>query len=419
MPHRLTFATLILVVVVAEAGTVVGEDRGTPAFHATLGDKLDFVASVVDEHIEQGKLVGAVTWCLFRGDVIHHEAHGSLDREASQPMRTDAIFRIHSFTKAVTNVAAMMLWEEGRFQLDDPVFKYLPEFSGLRVVNSPEPQQPTDLLTVRDLMRHTSGIVYPNENGSEVERLYAAADVGNIEMPLAEFSATIARLPVEFSPGERWKYGMSIDLLGRLIEVWAGESYEGFVRRRVLKPLGMVDTDFFVPRDKRDRLATLYELVDGQLEARSGEQPGRNFVPSQAPPRCAPGGGLYSTASDYGAFLRMVLQGGASDGQTLLKPKTVRQMTTNQLPENIAWIQFGNEIRDGFTFGLGFNVVTQASQWDPHARVGEFGWGGAASCHYWVRPQQEVIVITLESTRPYNRNLELALKGKVYAALDD
>lgn len=386
----------------------------------TAADKFSFIADDVEQYIAAGNLVGAVTWIAQGGKVVHCETHGLQDRDRKLPMERDTIFRIYSFTKAITSAAALMLYEEGKYQLDDPVSKYLPEFAEQKVYDADGHRALTRPMTVRDLFRHTSGIIYPNKNGTPAEKLWHEADLFDIDTSLEEFSDRVAQLPLEFSPGERWKYGMSIDLLGRLIEVWSGQKFEEFLRTRLFVPLEMTDTDFFVPPAKLSRLATNYNRdKDGKLQAEYGEDKEEpRYVPKSSPVRCSPGGGLFSTADDYGKFLQMILAGGEIDGKRYLKPETVALMTSDQLPDHIAGVQFGEEIRDGFKFGLGFNVITKQGKWDPDARLGEFGWGGAASCHYWVLPSKQLIVITLESTTPYSRSLELLLKGKIYQAFD-
>lgn len=386
----------------------------------TSTNQFAFIAKEVEQHIGEGNLVGAVTWISQGGKVVHCETHGLQDRDRQIPMERDTIFRIYSFTKSITSAAALMLLEEGKYQLDDPVAKYLPEFADQQVYDADSPRAPTRPMTVRDLFLHTSGIIYPNKNGTSAEKLWHEAELSDIDTSLEEFSHRVAQLPLEFSPGERWKYGMSIDLLGRLIEVWSGQKFEEFLQDRIFAPLDMDDTAFFVPPAKLSRLATNYNRgKQGKLQAEYGEDKEEpRYVPKSSPARCSPGGGLFSTADNYGKFLQMILAGGQFDGKQYLKPETVALMSSDQLPEHIAGVQFGDEIRDGFKFGLGFNVITKQGKWDPDARVGEFGWGGAASCHYWVLPSKELIVITLESTTPYSRSLELLLKGKIYQALD-
>lgn len=413
----LSFCSTLVVHASCAAQATLEQRASTSSAHSST-ERFAFVGDLVQQEIDAGKLVGAVTWIWQDGNVIHHQAHGLRDRESDSTMKADTIFRIHSFTKAITTAAALMLWEEGKYQLDDPVEKFLPELANQQVYD-PAGNQPLNRpLTVRDLMRHTSGVIYGNEKGEGLERMYGEAKLMEIDSSLDDFGKRLSKLPLAFSPGEQWRYGMSTDLLGRLVEVWSGQKFEEFLRNRVFTPLEMKDTDFFVPPGKLNRLATLYHAKQDQpLEADYGKTKGeRNYVPSESPIRCSPGGGLFSTAHDYGTFLRMILAGGEFNGHRLLKPETVALMTSDQLPEGVPGVVFGEEQRDGFKFGLGFNVITTKSQWDPDAEIGEFGWGGAASCHYWVCPSKQLIVVTLEATQPYTRSLELLLKGKIYAA---
>lgn len=354
--------------------------------------------------LEAGKLVGAVTWVARRGRVEDLQAHGLADRESGRAMQTDAIFRIHSCTKAVTSAAALMLQEEGKFAFDDPIARWIPEFAQVKVGEKPATQP----IRVRHLFTHSSGISYANRAVFE-------------EPDLASMARALARTPLAHEPGQGWTYGASIDVLGRLIEIWSGESYDQFLRRRLLEPLGMVDTAFHVPASKRSRLATLYRddpqhpgaLLPSQSSGR-GEKP----VPGEQPGLCQPGGGLYSTASDYGRFLLMLQNGGEWEGRRYLRPETVALMRTNQLEPAAGWVRFGEEIRDGFGYGYGCNVVVQPSRFAPAARPAEAGWGGTCSCHYWMHPEDQLAIITLEQTFPFRWTLEDALKKPLYEHFD-
>ncbi len=348
------------------------------------------VHDAVAAPIAEERLVGAVTLVARDGAILDVQAHGLADRESKRPMTPDTIFRIHSFTKAITSAAALMLYEEGKFQFDDPVSQWLPSF-------------PKTML-VRHLFTHTSGLSYAHRS---------ALDAGDS----AAVAEAIAKTPFEFEPGTGWVYGTSIDVLGRLVEIWSSQTLDTFFSERIFGPLSMVDTAFHVPGEKRSRLATLYrddKSPAKRLEPSSAAGLNEKPVPSTVPEFCMPGGGLYSTAQDYYRFLQMIQNGGEVDGKRLLKSETVALMQTNQVPSSVGWLRFGQEIRDGFGFGYGFNVVCQPSQWDPNARIGESGWGGAASCHYWMHPDHRLIVLTLEQTMPYRWTLERALKGRLY-----
>ncbi len=371
------------------------------AQQATLSE---LVKASVAQPLAEGRLIGAVTLVARDGQILDLQAHGLADRETQRAMTTDTIFRIHSFTKAITSTAALLLHEEGKFQFDDPVSKWIPAFAQLTIKDGAGTRPATRPMLVRHLFTHTSGLSYGHT---------ASLDAGDS----AAVADAIARTPLEFEPGQGWCYGVSIDVLGRLVEIWSGQGLDAFFADRIFQPLGLTDTAFFVPPAKRARFATLYVEEKGQPnQFRPTDTAGASGRPvaSAAPTFCMPGGGLYSTARDYYRFLQMIQNGGELDGTRLLQPETVALMRTNQVPAEIGWLRFGDEVRDGFGFGYGFNVVAQPSTWDPAARPGEFGWGGAASCHYWMHPEQKLIVITLEQTQPYRWTLERALKSIVY-----
>ena len=364
----------------------------------------DLVKSSVAQPLAEGRLIGAVTLVARDGQILDLQAHGYADREAQRAMTTDTIFRIHSFTKAITSTAALMLHEEGKFQFDDPVSKWIPAFAQLTVQTKTGTRPATEPMLIRHLFTHTSGLSYANT---------ACLDAGDS----AAVADAIARTPLLFEPGQGWCYGVSTDVLGRLVEIWSGQRLDAFFDARIFQPLGITDTAFFVPASKRDRFSTLYlEEKDQPNQFRPTDAAGLTGRPvASAPPEfCMPGGGLYSTARDYYRFLQMIQNGGELEGTRILKPDTVALMRTNQVPSEIGWLRFGKEVRDGFGFGYGFNVVSQPSAWDPAARPGEFGWGGAASCHYWMHPDHKLIVITLEQTQPYRWTLERALKAPLY-----
>lgn len=367
---------------------------------ATDQELANLVRQTVAKPLAEQKLVGAVTLVARDGSIVDLQAHGLADRESKRPMTPDTIFRIHSCTKAITSAAALMLHEEGKFQFDDPVSQWLPEFTQLKLGHAPA-REP---MKVRHLFTHTSGLSYDHRSALEAGDSAAVA-------------SAIAKTPLTFEPGSGWTYGVSIDVLGRLVEIWSGQRLETFFRERFFDPLGMVDTAFHVPQEKRNRLATLYQddkASAGKLVPSKAAGLNEKPVPTEDPAFCMPGGGLYSTAQDYYRFLQMIQNGGEFQGKRYLKPQTAALMQANQVPAGIGWIRFGQEIRDGFGFGYGFNAVCQPSQWDPDARVGESGWGGAASCHYWMHPDHRLIAITLEQTMPYRWTLERALKGPVY-----
>jgi CubicO group peptidase (beta-lactamase class C family) len=323
--------------------------------------RLQRIATMVQHSVDKGEIAGAVTLVARHGQVVWLQATGNQDREHSKPMRTDAIFRICSMTKPITTLAVMMLYEEGRFQLDDPIAKYIPEFANPQVLVTPKVGKPytipaTQPITIRHLLTHTSGISYNWD--TDLGPLYKEA---NVASGIVQFDGTIgdsvkrlARLPLLFNPGERWNYGLNIDVLGYLVEVVSGQPLDRFLQERIFSPLGMKDTFFYVPPDKADRLATAYTWYEGKGLARFPDTPITEgpFSYSADYPVSGPkklfsgGGGLCSTAADYARFCQLMLNQGRCGKTQLISRKSVELMTHDQL---------GPKFPDQ-SFGLGFGI---------------------------------------------------------------
>ncbi|RMG37337.1 MAG: class A beta-lactamase-related serine hydrolase [Planctomycetota bacterium] len=375
------------------------------------------VGSIMNELIERKKLAGGVVIIARHGKIAHWASYGRMDVEADKPMRKDAIFRIYSMTKAIVTAAALQLYDAGKLDLDAPVARYLPELKGVRVWDSGETRPPKTTLTVRDLMRHTSGFSYGRTGVDQIDRAFRRAKLLDRDVDLAEFTRRLADVPLLFDPGTDWKYGVSIDVLGRVVEVVSGQPLDVYLRKRIFEPLDMRDTAFFVPDEKLDRFTVNYRrTLRGGLTPLDRPETSRY---RRKPKFLSGGGGLVSTARDYLRFLLAISQGGVLEGRRILKAETVRLMTTNQLPERVGWIKFGKQVREGVGFGLGFSVRVKPSRWDPDARIGEYGWGGAASTHYWVSPRDDLIVVTLEQVMPFSFATEFALKKPIYQAIVD
>ena len=375
-----------------------------------VSQKLRKVDTVVEEMIAAKKLAGAVVLIAKDGQVVFSETYGKMDLEVGTPMRSDAIFRIYSMTKAIVSAAALVLVDEGRLKLEAPVGESIPELRDLQVAAPHGTRAPSRPPTVKDLMLHTAGFLYgnPDRPGGKLyleKKPLESAD-------LDEMAKRLAGIPLAFDPGKDWVYSLSIDVLGLVIERVSGTKLDRFLAERILQPLDMHDTGFFVPPEKVDRFAANYQ--------RSGKELKRIDTPSKfltRPGLLSGGGGLVSTARDYLRFLLMIEGGGELHGRRILSRESVGLMTTNQLPKEAFPIYFGKEIRHATGFGLGFSVRTADSPWDPKARVGEYGWGGAASTHYWVSPKDRIVVVTLEQTMPYSFDTEFAVKGLIYEAL--
>lgn len=320
-------------------------------------------------------------------------------------------------TKAVATAAALTLVDDGKLKLDDPVSKYIPEFESVNVLKDGEQVAPDREVIVADLMRHTAGLTYGVFGNSEVDQAYRAADVLDHKSTLKDMAVKLGKLPLAYSPGKGWTYSVSVDVLGRVVEIASGQRLDELMQERVFTPLDMKDTGFFVPKEKLDRYAQVYNS-DGRGNLTVGDNTGgADFAKPRA--FLSGGGGLVSTTRDYMRFLVMVRNGGELFGKRILSMDAVRLMTTNQLPKEAGWVRFGPLVRTGVGFGLGFSVRVQNSVWDPAGRIGEYGWGGMASTHYWVSPKDDLVVVTMEQTLPYSFMTEFAVKGLIYAAIED
>ncbi len=374
------------------------------------------VEAAVESLIESKKLFGAVTLVAQSGKIRHLHPQGRRSVRGKALMTSDSIFRIHSMTKAIVSAAALQQLEKGKYQLSDPVSRFIPEFEKLTVLSADgKPKPAKKVMTIEDLFRHTSGLSYGFTAPPALEKYYEGADFWSGDWD--QFMGVLTKIPLVHEPGESWNYGLSTDVLGRLVEIWSGQSLDQYLQEHIFNPLKMKDTGFWI-RNETDakRMVTMQFSTPDGLKA-AGDQALKKAM--KKPSIMSGGGGLYSTAGDYYQFLQMIADGGTRNGDQFLKPETVALMTSDQLPEKVKNIFFGKEQRLGTGFGLGFSVVTSdTAGWDDVARPGEFGWGGAASCHYWVSPVDEnLIVITLEQTMPYNWNLERALKPVIYSAI--
>lgn len=393
----------------AEIPTAKPEDVGMSS--AKLAKVDDAMSNLVEQH----KLAGGIVMIARHGKVIHFKPYGLATIEAKRPMTTDAIMRIYSMSKAITSSAVMMLVDEGRLSVDDPVAKYIPSFEKLKVDTDDGLVALKRAMTIADLLRHTSGLTYGNSPRTNADAAFKQADPMNHEITLKEMCERLAEVPLAFQPGEDWIYGVSIDVLGRVIEVVSEQPLDQFLQERIFQPLDMPDTGFFVPPEKRGRFAQAYNS-DGKGKLTIADNEGRrDFTKPKA--LLSGGGGLVSTARDYMRFLLTIQQGGKLGDARILSPESVRLMTTSQLPEAVSNIYFGEQKRIGVGFGFGFSVREKMSDWDREGHVGEYGWGGAASTHYWVSPKDDLIVITLEQTLPYSFMTEFAVKGLIYDAI--
>jgi len=380
-------------------------------------------------YVDPGKITGCLTLVARKGQIAYLRPMGLMDRERNKPMTEDTIFRIYSMTKPITSVALMMLYEQGHFQLADPVWKFIPEWRNLRVYamgNCPNfiTTRPSRHMTIRDLFTHTSGLTYGFMERTNVDAAYRKVVIqeqGKNRGTLKDMIDKLAKLPLEFSPGDYWNYSVSTDVLGYLVEVISGMRFDAYLKSRILDPLGMVDTGFYVPPEKHDRFAANYERTPDK-KLRLIDDP-VNGVFSQPGTFFSGGGGLVSTASDYFRFCQRVLNGGELDGVRILGRKTVDYMTTNHLPDNkdmasMSVSTYEQVAPEGSGFGLGFSVILSPVDAGVIGSTGEYSWGGAASTAFWIDPVEDMIVIFLTQFMPSGLfNFRGQLKTIIYPAL--
>lgn len=383
----------------------------TPAKAGLSESKLAEVDRFMEGQVANQKIAGGIVVISHGGKIGFFHTYGQMDREANRPMQPDTIFRLYSMSKAITTAAALTLYDAGKIGLDDPVSKYIPGFANLKVATTNGLRAPTGPMTIKDLMLHTCGITYgagPDAHKEAWSRLKPLESAN-----LAEMAEKLSQVPLAFDPGTDWVYGAGIDVLGRVIEVVSGKTLDVFLAKEIFQPLDMTDTAFSVPPEKLARFAANYRRSTNGLVVMDAPATSKYAKPTTF---FSGGGGLVGTARDYLRFLAMIEQGGKLDGKRILKAKTVKLMTSNQLPPAAFPIYFGTEKHFGTGYGLGFSVRTEITTWDPSGHVGEYGWGGAASTHYWASPKDKLIVITLEQIMPYQADTESGLKKIIYDA---
>ena len=368
-------------------------------------------------YVDDGRVAGVMTMVARRGQVVHWAAAGLRDVAAGDPLEPDDIFRIYSMTKPITSVATMMLVEEGKVALDDPVARFIPEFGDVMVLtDAGERAAPDRPMTVEHLLTHTSGLTYGFFGDSPVDRAYRESDFFTSAAGLDDFARQAAGLPLLASPGERWNYSISTDILGRVVEVASGQPLDAFFRARITQPLGMDDTAFVVPAGKRDRFTGHYAQQDGALQLVDSPADGEY---TRTPGWLSGGGGLTSTASDYIRFAQMLLQDGRLGDTRILAPETVQMMRMNRLPETLAPIQLGTYLSRGYGFGLGFAVVMDADSSPEPDNDGVFRWAGAANTFFWIDPAEELIGMVWTQLNPFAAyDLEREFQTLVYEALE-
>lgn len=359
------------------------------------------ISSTVEEILSQKQEAGIQVLVQHKGKTVYNQAFGYRDIESKAPLQTDSVYRFYSMTKPLTSVAVMMLVEEGMLDLQSPVAKYLPELKGLTIHKAK--RKGAQKVTVHQLLTHTSGMTYGFFGNTPVDQMYQRVQ------PLysssnSEMMTKLAPLPLLYEPGTQWHYSISTDVLGALVERVSGQSLGEFFQERIFTPLEMSDTTFQLRPAQVERFTTSYtkrlKVVDAYNQSTFS-------LPNRME---SGGGGLLSTGEDYLHFCQMLLNLGEWNGKRLLKAETVEQMTQNQLPDGV--LAYG-----WFGFGYGFQV--QLQDWGSKAHVGEYGWGGAASTHFWISPADDLIVIALSQRQPFSNQLKEVLKPVVYDIVEE
>ncbi|MBT7335827.1 MAG: beta-lactamase family protein [Gammaproteobacteria bacterium] len=428
------------------SATVIAKEipASKPERQGYSSDRLQRITDHMNAKVADGTMVGGMGVIARNGKVIYQQTYGMADRETGREMTDDAIYRIYSMSKPITAVALMMLYEQGKFRLNDPIAMYLPEMANLQVALSTAGTQmisdgtqsrtigqgdkslvgqtraPSRQPTVRDLLTHTAGLTYGVFGNTEVDQLYRKAGILG-DVSLAEFTQALGQIPLQYDPGSQWHYSVSVDVQGRLVEVLSGMSFGEFLKTQLFMPLDMPDTDFQINDSNKDRLAQLYKPAGVQADNffSPGTGDGLEVADAFVSMRYvnggkfeSGGGGLVSTARDYLRFSQMLLNGGALDGVRILSPKTIELMTANHLGE----LPMGFRGR-GAGFGLGFGLVLNPGEVGEVSSAGEYNWGGAAGTRFWIDPQENLIGIFMVQSIPHRTRLAGDFKVLTYQAL--
>ncbi|MEO9971580.1 MAG: serine hydrolase domain-containing protein [Hyphomonadaceae bacterium] len=405
-------------------------DVTNPADLALLPERLARIPEFFKSYIESERLPCMATLVSRGGDVGHLAMSGAMEMGGQTPISEDTIYRIYSMTKPITAVAAMILFEEGKLRLEHPVSRYLPEYADVKVwaggtVDAPEVKDPERAMTLLDLFTHTSGITYGFLFQHEVDAIYRKELKGTETGSLREMVRAIAGLPLAFSPGTQFNYGHSIDVLGAIVEEVSGQPLDVFFKERIFGPLGMIDTDFFVPEEKLARLGACYakDAETGETVLYDGAGAASKMYKVK-PTLFNAGGGLVSTLHDYHRFCLMLLGGGELDGERILSPKTIEFMTANHLPDNQTILGMGDKtFAEGRMHGNGFcllgSVLTDLVAFGQPASEGMFAWGGLASTYFWIDPVEQIIGIQMTQLVPSSTYpIRTQFQQLVYAAIE-
>lgn len=397
------------------ASTDLSLETAAPESVGFSSQRLESLTDAMQQLIDDGELSGAVTMVARHGQLVHFEAVGQQNIEADIPMARDSIFRIYSMTKPIVGVAMMMLHERGKWGLNDPVSRHIPEFENLRVAiehedGAVELVDPVHPITMRELMSHTGGLTYGNDQ-TAVDAMYRDADILSPHSTLQQMIDDLAQIPLQYQPGSRWHYSVSVDVQGYLVERLSGQPFPEFLREHIFEPLGMTDTAFHVPEEKRDRFVEYYEYGENRALTPTVDRRGRTYSDDVFP---SGGGGLVSTAEDYMRFSQMLLNGGELDGVRILAPQTVDLMRANHLPQIVG------EMSPGTGFGLDFAITMDPVSAGSTTGAGTYYWSGAAGTWFWIDPTHDLVFVgMIQQTGSGRPNMRAVSTALTYAALVD
>jgi CubicO group peptidase (beta-lactamase class C family) len=411
--------------------------RSTPDLTVTSPEAVGFSSqrlerlhALMQQTVDRKQIAGIVTILARHGKVIDYRTYGQRDMAAGTPMTKDTIFRDYSMTKPVTGVAMMILYEQGKWLPSDPISKFIPEFAHLKVYKGLDADgkmilvDPDHAPTMRELMSHTAGFTYGFFGDTPVDKMYRDANL-LASKNLQDFIEKLAKIPLLYQPGKGWTYSMSMDIEGYIVEKLSGQSLPDFMRENILTPLGMKDSGFYVPADKRSRFSSVYTTgPNGELVLAAASPSGRALDYAEVPSMPSGGGGLVSTAADYYRFAQMLLNKGELDGKRILAPATVKLMTSNHVPAELLTGQFSigaQVMRPGFGYGYNCAVVFDPPEANLPEGKGTFFWDGAAGTWFWVDPTNDVVFIGMiqRMLGPASPPLEYESRAVVYGALVD
>ena len=410
--------------------TSIATEAKSVGFNA---NRLGLIDAAMQAYVDRGVYAGINTLVARRGTVVHTGHYGWRDREAKAPMTADTVFRLYSMTKPIVCTCLMTLFEEGKFTLVDPVAKFIPAFSSVKVrLDDGSLVDPNRPMTIGDVLAHTSGLTYHFLGDSAVARMYEQATILKADVSLADAIDDLARFPLAFHPGSRWKYSYGNDVVARLIEVISEQRLADVLKERVFEPLGMLDTGYGIAASKRDNLAAMYgrpDLIKAGVTAPdcfAAWKQGANeridvaaSYPVDKPEVFQRGGhGLFGTIGDYFRFAQMLCNGGTLDGTRIIGRKTLELMHTNRIPAALLPLEIGGLPIMGYGFGLGSRVALDLAATNAPGSIGEFGWSGAAKTHYWVDLKEEIVALFMTQSMMSFDLPELEMRALVYQALD-